>query len=113
RQPAETGDNLEQEFESLSGSIGELVREARNIAARSRQTRDQTGADRVPRRREYDRDDRCRLLGSHDWGSRRRNNHINLAPHEFGCDLGSALGPTPRPANLDRHGATLAPAEFA
>ena len=40
RQPAETGDNLAQEFDSLASKIGLLVGEAGNIAAWSRQTRD-------------------------------------------------------------------------
>jgi hypothetical protein len=36
----ETGDNLAQKFESLSSEIGELDRQAGDVAARSRQTRD-------------------------------------------------------------------------
>ena len=66
RQPAETGDNLAQEFESLASKIGLLERQAGDVAARSRQTRDQAGADRVRRHREDDRDDRCRLLCRED-----------------------------------------------
>ena len=62
RQSAKTGDNLAQEFESLASKIGELDRQAGDVAARSRQTSDQAAADRVRRRREDDRDDRCRLL---------------------------------------------------
>ena len=62
RQTAQTGDNLAQEFEPLAGKIGRLDRQAGDVAARSRQARDEAGADRVPRHREHDRDDRCRLL---------------------------------------------------
>ena len=47
RQPAETGDNLAQEFEPLASKIGLLDRQAGDVAARSRQARDQAGADRV------------------------------------------------------------------
>jgi hypothetical protein len=48
-QPAETGDNLAQEFESLASSIGLLDRHSSDVAARSRQTCDQASADRVDR----------------------------------------------------------------
>ena len=68
RQPAETGDNLAQEFESLAGKIGRLHRQAGDVAARSRQTCDQAAADRVARHRKDDRDDRCRLLCCEDCG---------------------------------------------
>jgi hypothetical protein len=57
RQAAETGDKLAQNFEPLGSKIGELERQAGDIAAWSGQTRDQAGADRVARGREHDRDD--------------------------------------------------------
>ena len=57
RQPAKTGDNLAQKFESLASKIGLLGRQTGDVAARSRQTRDKAGANRVRRRREDDRDD--------------------------------------------------------
>src|SRR5262249_40767402 len=41
RQPAETGDNLAQKFESLGSQIGRLVRQAGDVAARARQTGDE------------------------------------------------------------------------
>src|SRR5262249_36940395 len=44
RQPAKTGHNLAQEFDSLAGKIGKLSRQAGNVAAGSRQTGDQAGA---------------------------------------------------------------------
>jgi hypothetical protein len=53
------------------------------------------------------------LLGSHDCGSRRRDNDINLAPDELGRDLGEALVASFPPAILDRDSTTLDPAEFA
>jgi len=87
--------------------------ETGDVAARTRQARNQAGADRVTRRRENNEDDRCRLLGGHDRSSRRRDDDINLAPDEFGRDLGGALGATLRPAILDRDRATLDSAEFA
>jgi hypothetical protein len=62
RQPAETGNNLTQEFEAFASKIGLLIRQAGDVAARPRQTRDQVGAKRVRRHRKDDRDDRCRLL---------------------------------------------------
>jgi hypothetical protein len=111
RQPAEAGDNLAQQFESLASSLGLLEREAGGIAPRPRQTRYQAGADGVPRH-ENDGDDRRRLLGSHDCGSRRCDNDINLAPDEFGRNLSGALGAALRPAILDCDGTTFDPAEF-
>ena len=39
-QSAETGNNLAQEFESLAGSVGLLLRQASDVAARARQAGD-------------------------------------------------------------------------
>src|SRR5262249_28877297 len=82
------------------------------VAPGPRQARDEAAADRVVRCREYDWNDRCRLLGCEHRGSR-RDDDINLAPDELGRDLGVALAASFRPANLDRNGAVLDPAEFA
>src|SRR5262249_31478786 len=87
-------------------------RQAGDVATRPRQARDQTGSNRLARYCENYRDDRRRLLGNHDCGSRRRDNDINLAPDELGRDLGEALVASFPPAILDRAGATLAPAEL-
>src|SRR5262249_55201806 len=102
-----------QEFEALANKIGYLVRQAGDVAVRSRQAGDQAGADRVPSRRENDGDDRRRLLGSQDHGSARRDNNINLALDELGGNLSGTGGSTLRPAILDRDRTTLNPAEFA
>src|SRR5262245_52978222 len=59
---AQTGDNLAQEFEPLAGKIGGLGRQAGDVAARSRQAWYEAAADRIVRRREHDRDNRCHLL---------------------------------------------------
>src|SRR5262249_35278319 len=110
-QPAETGNNLAQEFESLTSSIGLLVRQSSDVAARSRQTYDQAAADRIDRNRKDDGDGRCRLFYCGDSGSI-RDNDINIQADKLGCDLGVALGSPLRPAVLDRDGAALDPAEF-
>src|SRR5262249_1915266 len=55
---AQTRHNLAQELESLPGSIGSLTRYAGNVAAWSRQGRDEAAANRLARRREHDRDHR-------------------------------------------------------
>jgi hypothetical protein len=49
-------DNLAQEFEPFAGKIGGLDRQPGDVAAGSRQARDEAAADRVARRREHDRD---------------------------------------------------------
>src|SRR5262245_8612810 len=109
---AQTGDNLAQEFEPLAGKIGGLGRQAGDIAARSRQAWYEAGADRIVRRREHDRDNRCNLLCCEHRPSHRYD-HIDLESDKLGGNLAKALGTPLRPTILDRHGATLDPAEFA
>src|SRR6516165_606628 len=46
-QPAEPGENLTQEFETLAGNIGRLSRQSSDVAAWSRQACDYACADRV------------------------------------------------------------------
>src|SRR5258708_14279831 len=113
RQAAQIWYNLAQKFESLATKIALLVRQPGDVAARSRKTGDQASACRVPRRREYDRNDRCRFLYRKGWNGFPRDNDIDLEPDEFGRDLGEALAAALRPAILDRDGATLYPAEVA
>src|SRR5205807_257163 len=112
RQPAETGDNLAQEFESLAGGIGRLTRKAGDIPARPRQTCDEAEANRVGCQREDDGYDRCRLLCREDCASR-GDNDIDLESDKLGRDFGVALDASLCPAILDRDGAALDPAEFA
>ena len=54
-QPAKTGNNLAQEFESLATSIRYQLRQTGDVAARSRQAGDKAGAHRVPRPDKHDR----------------------------------------------------------
>ena len=63
RQATEAGDNLTKEFEPLASKIGELERQAGDVATGSCQTCDEAGANRVRRYREDNWDDRCHLLG--------------------------------------------------
>jgi hypothetical protein len=58
-------DNLAQKPELFSSKIGQLNRQTVHVAARARQTADQAGADRIPRRRENNGNDRlyARALG--------------------------------------------------
>src|SRR5262249_9902368 len=53
-----------------------------------------------------------RLLCRDHRGSR-GDNEIDLQPDQLGCDLGEAFGASLRPADLDRDGMALDPAEFA
>jgi hypothetical protein len=104
------GDNLTQDFESLAGKIGLLVRQSSGVAARSRQTCDQAAADRIVRQYKDDRDDRRSL--PYCWGGVSvRDNDVDLKADKLGRDFGDALGPSLRPAILDRDGVTLDPAE--
>src|SRR5262245_29836290 len=87
-----------------------LLRQAGDVAARSRQVHNEAGADRISRRHKDDRDDRRRFLGGNDWCAPPCHNDVDLEPDEFGGDLGEALFGTFRPAVLDRDGAALDPA---
>ena len=106
-----TRDNLPQNFEPLASKIGLLDRQASDVAARSRETCDEAGTNRVPRQREHDRNDRCHLLCCGDCGCR-RDDDIDFQLDELGRDLGVALTASLRPAILDRDSATLDPSEF-
>src|SRR5262245_31018612 len=57
RQSAERWDDRAQQLDSLGSNIGRLQRQASDVAARSRQTRDQTAAHGVPCQCENDRYD--------------------------------------------------------
>src|SRR5215475_7313263 len=112
-QPAEPGDSLVQQFNPLAGSIGQLVRQAGDVATRTRQTSDQSGANRIPRDRKDDRYGGCSLLSHERVFVPAGKHNIHIEPNEFGHDLSSAFGATLRPSILDREGATLDPAEIA
>ena len=90
-----------------------LARQSGYVAARSRQTRNDAGADRIGRRREYDRDGRCCMLCGDERWSVMRENDIDLQPDELGRELGEAFAASLRPTILDRDGAAFYPAEFA
>ena len=112
RKPTKTGDNLAQKFEALADQIGCLNGQAGHIAARPAKTANEAAADRVRRRREHDRDDRCRLLKRDDGFCSGRDNDIGLESNELGRHLGEAFGVSFGPTILDRDGATLDPTEF-
>jgi hypothetical protein len=57
-------------------------------------------ADRVSRRREDDRDDRCRLLCRDRCFGSAGENDIDLEPDKLGRDLGIALGTSLPPASI-------------
>jgi len=65
----------------------------------------EAGGNRVPRRREDDRDNRCRLPCCEHRASQ-RDDDIDLETNELGCNLGEAFGASFRPAILDRNGAS-------
>src|SRR5262249_24587814 len=97
----------------LGSNVGRLVRQTGDIAAGARQTRNEAGAHRIPRRREDDWNGCGRLLcRQYRWGPR-RDDDIDLEPDELRCDLGKALGAPLSPAILDRDVATLDPTDLA
>ena len=80
--------------------------------ARSRQARDETGADRIRCSRKDNRYYRCGLLCGEDCASR-RDNDIDFESDELGRDLGVTLASALRPANLEDDVPTFDPAQFA
>jgi hypothetical protein len=110
-QAAQIGHDLAQEFEPLGSSIGRLARQSGDVAAWSRQTGDDAGADRIACGREHDRDHRCCLLRRENCWRTLRDNDIDLEPGKLSCNLGGALLASLRPAILDCNGATFDPPE--
>src|SRR5258705_11625169 len=104
RRPAKCWRDLTQECKALSGNIGRLERQAREIAAGPRETRDKTATDRVRYRRKDDWDNRCRLLDHGESGGPRQNDDIDLKPDELCGDLAEALTAGFCPAILDGDG---------
>jgi hypothetical protein len=112
-QPAQVRNDLAQEFESLAGKVRNLVRQTGDVAARSSQTCDQAGPDRVRRRRKHDRDVRSRLLCGEGWRGCHRDNDIDLEPDQLGRVFCVALIAALCPAILNREVSTIYPTEFS
>jgi hypothetical protein len=70
-------------------------------------------SDRIIRRREHDRNDRCGLLCSQHCRDSAGRNDIDLEPDKFGREFGEQLVTSLRPAIDDRNRPILDPAEFA
>ena len=113
REPAKTGDNLAQKFDAFASNIGGLARQPGDVTARSSQTSDHAGANRIGRRRKHDRDNRRGLLCGKDRWSVMRENDIDFQPNELGGELGGTFAASLRPAIFDRDGASFNPSEFA
>ena len=113
RQPVEIGDNLAQEFEPLAGRISCQGRQASDVPTRSREARDEAGADRVLRQHEHDRDNRRRLLCRDGSCGPPRNDDIDLEPDELGRNLAKPLAASLRPAIFNRDATSFDPTEFA
>src|SRR5262249_52969394 len=99
--PGEAWHDLAQQFHSVSSEIAGLVRQASDVAAWSREVRDEAGSDRIACSRKDDGDDRCRLLRSQDSWGRVGKYDIDLQPNKLGRDLAVALGASFRPPILD------------
>jgi len=109
RESAKSRDALAQKFEALAGKIGELNRQAGEIAARSRKTRNQTAADGVRQNHRHNRDRRGSLLCREARPSRREDD-IGLELDKLGGNLGETLVAPIRPPILDCHGTPIDPA---
>src|SRR5262249_20328127 len=112
RQPAETRNNLTQEFESFTRKIGRLEGKTGDVAPWPRQARNHATANGVQRQREDNWDYGCRLLCRENCASC-CNNYIDIKPHKLGRDLGETLGASFRPAKFECNITTFNPAEFA
>ena len=73
-----------------------------DIAARMREARGQTGADRIVGESHHDRDRRRRLLGCERRRQRPNDDDFRTKPHQFGGEPGKALSVSIRPTALDR-----------
>jgi hypothetical protein len=107
------GTKLAQELKALADEIRHLIGQARDIAARPRQRRDQLVADRVCDRGEHDRNERGRLHGRDDIGGRVRDDDVDLALNQLGEERRRAIEAALCPAIFDRDIAALDPAELA
>jgi hypothetical protein len=77
------------------------------------QAGNEAATNRVIRRREDNRDDRCRLLCRDNCCGSIRHDDIHLEPDELGGDFGKALRTPLSPVNLKHDCAPLNPTEFA
>ena len=112
RQLAQSRDNFTQEFDPLTDGLSQLNRQASNVAARPRQTCDQTVANRITCRREDDRDrSRCSLYRE-DIGVTAGHNDVDREADELGRNLASARNEAVRPAILDLDAPAIDPTKF-
>src|SRR5215472_6594908 len=112
RQSTETGYDLSQEFNSLTGKISLLVGEAGGIAGRSLQTWNETGADRIADAGEHNRNHGSCLPGRQCCGRSHGNNDVGLDTDEFGRDFAVTFVASLRPAILHRDVAALESAQL-
>src|SRR5262249_9088964 len=112
RQMAESRDCFAQQLKLLGAEISQLVRQASDIASRSRKAGDEAGADRVSCH-EDDRNNRRRLLCRQDRWRSRSDYAIDFEATELGGNPGEPLAASFRPAILDRDAATLDPPKFS
>src|SRR5262249_29461999 len=91
RQTAQIGNKVAQKFDSLTGCIGCLARQAADVSARSRETCHYASTNRIARCRENDWNHRCRLLGSQRGRGIVCEYQIDLQPDELRRDLGKSL----------------------
>jgi hypothetical protein len=108
----EIGNGVSQQCEFFSRKIGLLNRQTGDVPTWSRETSDESIANRVRCHREDDRDIRRGPLCREGRHGARRDNNIHLQPGELGCNLSEAVAASFRPAILHRDGAAFDPAEL-
>src|SRR5215211_5120204 len=112
RHPAQAGNDLAQELEPLAGGIGCLARQARDVAARARQARNNSTSNRIARGREHDRYHRSCLLRGENGRGVVSENDIHLEADELRCNLSKPFASSLSPPILNGDIAPFGPAQF-
>jgi hypothetical protein len=83
--------DLFQNFQFLGGELGEQHRHPSDISAGPREARNVPDADGIGMGGEYNGDRFSRPSCGLDHCRRHGEDHIDIHPHEFGCELGQLL----------------------
>jgi hypothetical protein len=107
RNPGGLRDHCLQELQPLTAELGTVARQAGDVRRRSREVRDESGADRIRHTGEDDRDRSRRLLGRHSCRRAGGDDHAWSQSDQLRCELEQALWPSTRESVLDGDVLTL------